>query len=242
MGIGRWRECRHGERDKTLKEEAMSKLSDFTVSSPRPLPVILLADVSGNMAENGKIETLNAAVSEMIATFVEEEATRAEIQVAIITFGGSAARVHTPLKPASEVKWENMAASGRTPMGSAFTTVQQIIEDRQLIPGRAYRPTIVLISDGIPTDDWKTPLELLLGSERASKAMRFAMGIGEEADLVTLKTFLADPSSKVFHAHEAREIKKFFRWLSMSVTSRSRSANPNNAVVVEPTDLDDFDF
>jgi len=72
--------------------------------------------------------------------------------------------------------------------------------------------------------------------------MRFAMGIGEEADLVTLKTFLADPASKVFHAHEAREIKKFFRWLSMSVTSRSRSANPNNAVVVEPTDLDDFDF
>jgi uncharacterized protein YegL len=127
-------------------------------------------------------------------------------------------------------------------MGEAFDIAQNMIEDRDVVPSRAYRPTLVLVSDGLPTDDWQTPLKSLLDSERASKAMRFAMGIGEDADKETLKAFLGGQEGRVFEAHEAREIRKFFQWVTMSVTSRSRSANPNSVVVVEPTDLDEFDF
>jgi uncharacterized protein YegL len=224
------------------KEKIMSELSEFTMSSARPLPVIVLADVSGSMAANGKIDVLNEVVREMIASFAEEEDTRAEIHVAVITFGADGATLHKPLKPASQVTWESMSASGRTPMGGAFTLAQQLVEDRGVIPGRAYRPTIVLVSDGVPTDDWRTPLAALLGSERAAKAARFAMGIGDDVDKETLKAFLAGDEARVFEAHEARDIRKFFRWVTMSVTSRSRSANPNNVVAVEPTALDDFDF
>ena len=43
----------------------MPSLKEFTVSSARPLPVILLADVSGSMAVDGKIDALNGAVAEM---------------------------------------------------------------------------------------------------------------------------------------------------------------------------------
>jgi uncharacterized protein YegL len=220
----------------------MSKLSEFTVPSARPLPVIVLADVSGSMGVNGKIETLNDAVGEMIATFAEEDDSRAEIHAAVITFGSGGAQVHKPLAPAIDVEWEPMSAAGRTPMGEAFSIAQQMIEDREQIPSRAYLATIVLVSDGVPTDDWKTPLASLLQSERAAKAVRFAMGIGEDADHETLRAFLGDDKQRVFEAHEAREVKKFFRWVTMSVTSRSRSATPNNPVSVEPTDLDDFDF
>ena len=45
----------------------------------------------------------------------------------------------------------------------------------------------------------------------------------------------------VFQAHEARKIKKFFRWVTMSVTSRSRSTNPNSIIKFDP-DEDDDDF
>lgn len=220
----------------------MSELKEFTMPSARPLPVIVLADVSGSMNTNGKIDAMNHAVAEMIATFAEEDDTRAEIHVSVITFGGNEARIHSHLRPASEVIWESMTAAGKTPMGGAFTVARQLIEDPQTIPSRAYRPSMVLISDGVATDDWQTPLGSLLASERAKKAFRFAMGIGEDADKATLKAFLGDSEGCVFEAHEAREIKKFFRWVTMSVTSRSRSANPNSALVVEPTELDDFDF
>lgn len=220
----------------------MSKLKEFAMASARPLPVIVLADVSGSMGTNGKITALNEAIAEMIATFAEEDDSRAEIHVSVVTFGGSAASVHKPLAPAEKVSWEAMTAKGRTPMGQAFTLAKEMIEDKNVIPSRAYRPTVVLVSDGVPTDDWENPLKDMLVSERSSKSMRLAMAIGEDADKKTLSAFLDDPEGRVFEAHEAREIKKFFRWVTMSVTSRSQSANPNSVVAIEPTDLDDFDF
>jgi uncharacterized protein YegL len=220
----------------------MNKLNEFTVPTARPLPVLILADASGSMSANGKIGALNDAVVEMLATFSDEDDSRAEIHVSVIAFGRDGAYIHKPLLPARDTKWEPLEASGRTPMGGAFELARQMVEDRGTIPSRAYRPTIVLVSDGVPTDDWRSPLEDLLKSERASKATRFAMGIGADANQETLIAFLASEQGRVFEAHEAREIKNFFRWVTMSVTTRSRSMNPNSVVMVAPTDLDDLEF
>ena len=87
---------------------------------------------------------------------------------------------------------------------------------------------------------WRGPLGRLLDSERASKAQRFALSIGADADHDVLRAFLHDPEGRVFEAHEAREIRKFFQWVTMSVTARSRSAAPNQTVDVAPLDLDDY--
>ena len=217
----------------------MTTPKEFTISSARPLPVILMADVSGSMAADGKIDALNSAVAEMQAAFAEEEDGRAEIHLAIVTFGGTAS-LHVPLTPAGDVQWAPMQASGQTPMGAALDIVTDLVEDRDRVPSRAYRPTIVLVSDGLPNDEWEGPLKRLLGSERAAKAQRFALGIGADADHDVLRKFLDDPEARVFEAHEAREIRKFFRWVTMSVTSRSRSGQPNRTVDVDPLDLDDF--
>lgn len=225
-----------------MEHRPTSKLKEFTASNARPLPVIVMADVSGSMSVNGKIDTLNDALSEMIEKFGEEDDSRAEIHVAVVTFGQGGARLHQLLTPAAKCEWCKMTAAGNTPMGAAFECVTALVEDHKQIPSRAYRPTIILVSDGQPTDDWQPPLARLLASERASKAARFAMGIGDDADRAMLATFLADPEAHVFEAHEARQIKQFFRWVTMSVTARSRSANPNSIVAVEPTDLDEFDF
>ena len=219
-----------------------STMKSFILSTARPLPVIILADTSGSMEVGGKINILNDAIAEMISTFADEEDTRAEIQVSIITFGGNEARIHTNLMPASQVTWQAMTAAGRTPMGAAFSLAQSIIENHDIIPSRAYRAALILVSDGVPTDDWKEQLHKLLTSDRASKATRFAMGIGEDAEIAILSAFLEDPNAKVFSAHEVREIKKFFRWVSMSVTSRSRSVNPNGVVEIDPSEIYDFDF
>ena len=217
----------------------MPSLKEFTISSARPLPVILLADVSGSMAVDGKIDALNGAVAEIQTAFAEEGEERAEIHLAVVTFGGTAA-LHMPLTPASDVRWTPMQASGRTPLGAALEIATDLVEDRERVPSRAYRPTIVLVSDGLPNDEWEGPLKRLLGSERASKAERFALAIGADADHDMLRRFLDDPEGRVFEAHEGREIRKFFRWVTMSVTSRSRSAAPNQSVDLDPPDLDDF--
>lgn len=227
---------------KRTGEKVMSKLKEFTAPSARPLPVLLLADISGSMATNGKIDTLNDAVQEMLESFSREDDSRAEIHVSVVTFGKDGAKVHQPLAPASSIQWVRMTAAGGTPMGAAFDAVTNMIEDRAQIPSRAYRPTIILVSDGQPTDEWQTPLRRLLGADRAAKATRFAMGIGDDADMGMLAAFIATPEARVYRADEARQIKQFFRWVTMSVTQRSRVANPDSVIAVEPTDLNDFNF
>ena len=52
----------------------MSRLKSFTLQAARPLPVILLADVSGSMGVQGKIQALNLAVQEMLTAFADEAA------------------------------------------------------------------------------------------------------------------------------------------------------------------------
>ena len=219
----------------------MSKLKTFTASTARPLPVIVLADTSGSMSVDGKIQALNTALADMVGAFAEEDDSRAEIHVALIRVGGGA-ELQQPPVAASKVAISPFSASGGTPMGGAFDIARELVEDRATIPSRAYTPALVLVSDGIPTDDWQPALERLLGSERASKAQRFALGIGDDADANVLRRFLADPEAKVYGAQDARQIMSFFRWVTMSVTARSRSAQPNLSIVAElpPSDLDEL--
>lgn len=212
-------------------------LGQVTVPAPRPLPVLLLVDVSGSMAEDGKLAALNTALRDMVQAFSEERSGGAEIQLAVLAFGGREARVHLPLQPARDVRYEVMEAAGHTPLGSALALATRILEDRALIPGRAYRPTVVLVSDGVPTDDWEAPLEALLAAPRASRALRLALAVGEDADLEVLTRFAGD--SQVRQAHEARQLRRFFRFVTMSVTARSRSATPDQPVVLPDLGEDD---
>ena len=218
---------------RTPTGQTVNKLAEFTATTARPLPVILLADISGSMEADGKIQALNRAAREMLETLQDESELRAEIHLAIITFGGEA-RTHLPLGVARDAKWTDVGASGGTPMGAAFDLARELVEDRNAIPSRAYRPTIVLVSDGQPTPPGteKAPLKRLLESERGGKAFRMALAIGADADQDVLKAFVNNPEQRVYCADDARQIRSFFKLATMSVLSRSRSPNPNSAPVL----------
>ncbi|MDF5990427.1 VWA domain-containing protein [Pseudomonas aeruginosa] len=185
-------------------------------------------------------------MKEMVSTFAQESRLRAEIQVGLITFGGKA-QMHLPLVAAHGVTGvSEFQAAGATPMGAAFDLARQLLEDKDRIPSRAYRPVLILLSDGQPTDDWEGPFKALRDSERAQKATRLAMAIGPDADEAMLKDFANDAEAPIFKAHNARDIHRFFRAVTMSVTTRTASQNPDvsTAFVVPPPDDDalDLDF
>lgn len=217
----------------------MAGLKDFTVSTPRPLPVIILADVSGSMKASGKIAALNLALTEMVASFTEDADRRVQYQVAIITFGKGQAVFHQELTPAEQINLAAMEAGGKTPLGSAFDLARQLVEDKARIPSRALAPILVLVSDGRPTDDWQSSLHCLLDSERARKATRLAVAIGDDVDMHVLKSFLSDPTKEPFLAHEARQIKQFFRYVTMTANALGR---PNDAKGIRVTAPDDLDY
>ena len=217
-------------------------LKKFTVSKARALPVIILADTSGSMSVEGKIATLNDAIKDMISTFKAESVRQAEIKLALITFGGESAQLHLPLAKATDIKDVfTLNATGRTPMGGAFRLASELLEDKELITSRDYCPVLILLSDGIPTDDWKQNLEDLCDNERAKKASRFAMAIGSEANIDVLSEFNNDLEAPVFKAAEARDIHRFFRAVTMSVTARSKSQAPNEIVPINFEDYESAD-
>lgn len=242
----------------------MFDASKFTVPKAKPLPVFLLLDVSGSMGEvvdpenvrltgqtcvddgqtwnlveggTSKIQILNQAVKHMIDSFTAEEKMETEFLFSIIVFGDRAVQ-HLPPTAASSVKWTDMTANGCTAMGSAFSLTKSLIEDKNIVPSRAYRPTVVLVSDGQPTDAWEGPIESLIKTGRSSKCFFMAMGIGEEPGMQVLDRFISQTPvlaevnghairNAVFHATDADKIHEFFRKVTMSVTTRSRSQNPN---------------
>lgn len=199
--------------------------ANFTVAKAKPLPVVLLLDVSTSMGGE-KINQLNAAVKEMVSDFAAAEKNEIEILVSIITFGAEVL-LHTPYTSAKDIEWQDLQVSGMTPMGTAFSMAKSMIEDKEVTPSRAYRPTIILVSDGEPNDDWQQPLRSLVNEGRSQKCDRMAMAIGSEASNSVLNEFVSGTENKVFTAQDASQIQEFFTFVTMSVTTRVNSQNAN---------------
>lgn len=197
----------------------------FTTPTAKPLPVVLLLDVSYSMSGN-KIENLNKALEEMLNNFAQEEKMETEILVSIITFGEEV-ELHVPFTKASEIQLKRLQANGMTPMGTALKMAKAMIEDKETTPSRAYRPTIVLVSDGQPNDIWEKPLEDFISDGRSSKCDRMAMAIGKDANDRVLKRFINDTPHDLFKAEHAGQLHEFFQRVTMSVTMRTQSKNPN---------------
>ena len=216
-------------------------MKKFAAKAARPIPVIILADTSGSMSIDGNIDSMNKALRTMIKSFSGESRLNAEIHLSVITFGGMAVE-HLALTPAHKITdFYDLQATGGTPMGGALELAKELIEDKEKIPSRAYRPVLVLVSDGHPTDNWGTHFSNFCSSERAQKATRMAMAIGSSADESMLGDFVNDLEAPLFKAHNADDIIKFFRAVSMSVTSRSRSATPNQPVAISYDDIPEDD-
>lgn len=227
-------------------------LNNFVAKEPRVLPIFILADASGSM-RGEKINELNLALREMLNALNNVDDIRGKFQLCVISFGGEV-KVVQPLADIDGMTLPELTASGNTPMGEAFVLVREMIEDRDIVSSRTYAPTVVLISDGIPTDcseeifnkklysNWE-PLNNLHTGERTTKSQRLALGIGADADYGMLKEYINNSEIPVIKANDSAGIKKFFRWVTMSTVARMNSVNPNVTSTVAPIfDMDDEDI
>ena len=214
----------------------------YTAPTAKPLPVILLLDVSGSMGSGAKIQNLNGSVKDMLETFRGTENSEIEIHVAIITFGAEV-KLHQPLASASDIKWQDLSASGGTPLGTAFKLAKAMIEDKDIVPSRAYRPTVVLVSDGQPSDSWQDSLQAFISDGRSAKCDRMAVAIGSDADEVVLGKFIEGTKNSLFYAENAKQLVDFFKFVTMSVTIRTKSQTPDvvpeaSVIDVKPATID----
>jgi uncharacterized protein YegL len=155
------------------------------------LPCILVVDTSGSMAGE-PIEELKRGLRLFFDELSGDLACRYSVEPAIITFSDRA-RVLVPFGPIAEIDRsvvDSIEARGATAMGAALELTLREIGDRRRYYKQAglpaYRPSVILLSDGAATDDIERVAARMREPEVAERYSLFPIGVGPQADLAML--------------------------------------------------------
>lgn len=202
--------------------------------NPEPrCPCILVLDTSGSMAGEG-IALLNSALQ----TFAEELRSDAmaakRVEVAIITFGP--AQIIQDFVTPDAFQPPPLVASGDTPMGAAIMKAAALVAERKAAYKANgvgyYRPWMVLMTDGAPTDD-VSAAKLAISEGEATRAFYFYAVAVKDADFARLTELAVTrrPPLKL----RGLAFREFFIWLSNSLGSVSRSQIGESVQLTNPT-------
>lgn len=214
-----------------MSEQISFETNDFA-SNPEPrCPCILLLDVSGSM--NGQpLNELNAGLTTFRDELSADALALKRVEVGIVTFGP--VKVEAPFTSASTFYPPTLQSQGDTPTGAAITQALKMVEERKH-DYRAngisyYRPWVFLITDGRPTDSWKSAAEAIREGEASKKFAFFAIGV-QGADIETLRQIsVREPLSL-----QGLKFRELFSWLSASLRSVSRSTPGTEVPLAPPT-------
>ncbi|MBN2795052.1 MAG: tellurium resistance protein [Clostridia bacterium] len=216
----------------------------------RPLEFIWLADCSISMKTSGKIDALNDAIRKSIP-FMREvayENPNAQVYVRAIKFSSGAAWHIESRTPVESFEWSDLVVDGVTDLGAALLMLKEALKVSEMSE-RALPPVVVLISDGQPTDDYKTALASLMEEPWAVKAVKIAIAIGKSANKRILKEFCGDNGIDVLSADNAETLVEYIKWVSTVVlqaasspASQAEQANTMGINVSIPVIDDDDDL
>lgn len=186
----------------------------------RPLHFIWMADCSGSMSVNGKIQQLNHAISEALPHMrrVAGENPNAEVLVRALAFSNGARWVTPHPTPVADFQWPPLTVEERalTDMGKAFSMVARELHIPPMT-NRALPPVLILVTDGQPTDDWQHGLAELKNEPWGQRAVKIGIAIGGDADHHVLQRFIDHPELTPLTANNSEELVRFIRWASTAV-------------------------
>jgi uncharacterized protein YegL len=166
-----------------------------------------ILDVSGSMQHSGKIQTLNLAIRETVPHMVKLAAANPHLElfIKVLTFADYAQWQTPDWVPVSLFQWADVGADGYTSMGAALS---MIAADLARLPEqeRGYPPTLNLVSDGQPTDDFESGLSDLFGVPWGRKASRVAVAIGRDANIPLLERYINNPAIKPYLANNPESL------------------------------------
>lgn len=184
-----------------------------------------IADCSGSMAAQGKMEALNNAIQECIPATKEaaENNPFADMMVRAIAFSNGARWHIEDETPVEDFVWRELNAGGVTDLGAAIRLLMSELQPEKM-GRRALPPVLVLLSDGAPTDDWKKELEAFnkTGWGRSGRTVRIAVAIGQDANKDVLAEFTGTEET-VFEANNAQRLADLIKWASVTLSRYASS-------------------
>ncbi|RXK87297.1 vWA domain-containing protein [Filimonas effusa] len=206
--------------------------SDNFADNPEPrCPCVLLLDTSGSM-EGAPIWQLNQGIQTFKEELENDPLAAKRVEVAVVTFGP--VQVASDFVTVSNFFPRQLHTTGDTPMGEAITLAIDMVKRRKQTykdNGVAYyKPWIVLITDGAPTDYYDKAAALVREGEAGKSFAFFAIGV-ENANM----NILSEISVRTPQKLRGLMFREFFLWLSGSMKQVSGKSPGECNTLLPPT-------
>ncbi|RYZ37844.1 MAG: VWA domain-containing protein [Sphingobacteriales bacterium] len=205
--------------------------NDFADNPESRCPCLLLLDTSGSMA-GMPIRELNDGIETLRQELLQDSLAAKRVEVAMVTFGPVS--LESDFQTVDQFYPKKLHAMGDTPIGAAVEKGIELINQRKQVYRENgvgyYKPWIILITDGEPTDDWTYAAQLVKEHEAQNKFAFFAIGV-EQANMDILGRLSVRQPIKL----KGLMFREFFLWLSSSMKMVSAKNPGENNKLLPPS-------
>lgn len=157
----------------------------------KELHIFYLLDVSGSM-KGTAIAQLNQGIRSTMSALRQKlgDSNDAHLSISIMRFASSAEWITgTPGSRYSEyiedfIDIPDLEAGGMTCLGSALQLLEKGLSRNSMLysPTGNRRPIIIIMTDGLPTDDWKSAFKSIQKNHWFQQSTRIGIALGDQAD------------------------------------------------------------
>ena len=226
----------------------------------KTMVLFFLVDTSGSMYGE-KMGALNDAIRETVPDLkdLSQSNPDAAIKIAVMQFDTNVRWLYPQPIDSEQFRWNDLQAGGLTELGAALLELNGKLSKTQFMQEAAgsYAPVLILLSDGGPTDDFDSALEVIKKNAWFKHAIKIAIAIGNDADKNVLTQFTGN-SESVIEVHNKSALKAIIRFVSVtssqvnskssSVEDASKQDKVNEKIKeyvdtenIEDVELDEFD-
>ena len=198
-----------------------------TMLPRRVMTLFILIDSSGSMTIDGNMGKINGAIEELIPLLrdISDSNADAEIRIAILDFSTECVWMTNGAESLDTFVWNDMKAGGLTNMGAAFHELESKLSRSAYLESATgnYKPVLLLLSDGSPTDDYKAGLRELAHNNWYKNAVMIAIAVENSAKDM-LAEFTGSTETVLMYDKDRTDLQKLLTNMvivSSSIVSRS---------------------
>lgn len=221
----------------------MGMFDDIDGIVKRQMVLFFVVDTSGSM-QGTKIGAVNTAIREVLPELKDAGGADIDLKVACLTFSSGCQWMYPTPIASDSFQWTTVDADGVTDLGAACRELNDKLSKNGFLkaPSGSVAPVIFLLSDGEPTDDFKSGINLLQQNNWFKHGIKVAVAIGDDANKDVLAKFTGNIEA-VITVHTPEALRKWIRKVSITssqIGSRSQPVSDGQLPSKQDTMIDEI--
>ena len=221
----------------------MGMFDDIDGIVKRQMVLFFVVDTSGSM-QGTKIGAVNTAIREVLPELKDAGGSDIDLKVACLTFSSGCQWMYPTPIASDSFQWTTVDADGVTDLGAACRELNDKLSKNGFLkaPSGSVAPVIFLLSDGEPTDDFESGINLLQQNNWFKHGIKVAVAIGDDANKDVLAKFTGNIEA-VITVHTPEALRKWIRKVSITssqIGSRSQPVSDGQFPSKQDTMIDEI--